>query len=134
MGRRLIAVTINAPDDWNDHSGLLEEGFARYRVERLVSAGDVVGTLEIAGGQSGCVQLLAAEDFDYALSGDEQVEIRLTGPGFVYAPVAKGAEAGFAHLCVDGNDVGKLPLVYGETVEQTQEEEKGFLEKLFQRN
>ena len=132
-GRRLIAVTINAPDDWNDHSGLLEEGFARYRVERLVSAGDVVGTPEIAGGQNGRVQLLAAEDFDYALSSGEQVEIRLTGPGFVYAPVAKGAEAGFAHLCVDGNDVGKLPLVYGETVEQTPEEEKNLWERLFER-
>ena len=132
-GRRLIAVTINAPDDWNDHSGLLEEGFARYRVERLVSAGDVVGTLEIAGGENGRVQLLAAEDFDYALGSGEQVEIRLTGPGFVYAPVAQGAQAGFAHLCVDGNDVGKLPLVYGETVEQTPEKEKNLWERLFER-
>ena len=29
-GRRLIAVTINAPDDWRDHAALLEDGFARY--------------------------------------------------------------------------------------------------------
>jgi D-alanyl-D-alanine carboxypeptidase len=134
QGRRLIGVTINAPDDWNDHAGLMEDGFSRYQVKRLVSAGDVVATVEIAGGQSSCAQLIAAENFDYALSSAERVEIRLIGPGFVYAPVARGAEAGFAHLCVDGKDVGKLPLIYGETVEQTPEEEKGFLEKLFQRN
>ena len=134
QGRRLIAVTINAPDDWNDHSALLEEGFAGFHVERLVSAGDVVGSVEIAGGQSGCVQLIAEEDFDYALAADESVQIQLPGPGFVYAPVAQGADAGFAHICVNGRSVGKVPVIYGETVEKTPEEDKSFMEKLFQRN
>ena len=133
QGRRLIAVTINAPDDWNDHAHLLEEGFSRYQVERLVSAGDVVGTVEIAGGQTGCVQLVAAEDFDYALCDEESVEIKLTGPGFVYAPVAAGAVAGSAHVCIDGKSVGKLPLVYGETVEKYPEKEKTIWELLFER-
>ena len=67
QGRRLIAVTINAPDDWNDHASLLEDGFEDFRVRSLVSAGDVLGTVEIAGGQQGRVQLLAAEDFSYAM-------------------------------------------------------------------
>ena len=29
QGRRIIGVTIDAPDDWNDHCRLLNEGFAR---------------------------------------------------------------------------------------------------------
>ena len=134
QGRRLIAVTINAPDDWNDHSHLLEDGFSRYRTQRLVDAGDVVGTVQIAGGQAGQVQLVAAADFDYALCDGEIVRIQLSGPGFVYAPAVQGADAGFGYVCIDGKPVGKLPLVYGETVEQTPEEEKNFIEKLFQRN
>ena len=28
QGRRIIAVTMNAPDDWNDHKTLLNQGFA----------------------------------------------------------------------------------------------------------
>lgn len=134
QGRRLIGVTINAPDDWNDHVHLLEDGFCRYRVAHLISAGCVLGTVEIAGGQTGSVQLVAAEDFDYALSEEEMVEIKLTGPGFAYAPVTEGAEAGFAHVCIEGKSVGKVPLVYGETVEKMEEEKRSFLEKLFQRN
>ena len=131
-GRRLIAVTINAPDDWRDHAALLEDGFSRYRVKRIISTEETVGTVEIAGGQSGYVELLAAEDFDYALAEDEETEIVLPGPGFVYAPVAAGADAGFAHICIDGKSMGKIPLVYGETVERQPEEEKSFWDRLFE--
>ena len=134
QGRRMIAVTINAPDDWNDHASLLEDGFSLYKEERLINAGDVVGEIQIAGGQSGGVQLVATEDFDYAMHADESAEIRLSGADFVYAPVVQGADAGFAHVCIDGKPVGKVPLVFGETVEQIPEEKKNFIEKLFQRN
>ena len=130
-GRRLIAVTINDPDDWRDHAALLEDGFSRYRVKQIISKGEIVGTAEIAGGQSGWVELLADGDFDYALAEDEEPKIILPGPGFVYAPVAAGADAGFAHICIDGKSVGKIPLVYGETVEKQPEEEKNFWKKLF---
>ena len=130
QGRRLICVTINAPDDWNDHSALLEEGFGAFQVQRIVNAGDVVGNVEIAGGQAGYAQLLAAADFDYAVTPGEETELVLTGPGFVYAPVVSGAKAGFAHVCIDGKSVGKIPLIYGETVELTQEKEQSFWKKL----
>ena len=130
-GRRLIAVTINAPDDWRDHAALLEEGFSCFEVKRVISNGESVGMVEIAGGQSGRVELLADSDFDYALAGDEIPEILLPGPGFVYAPVAAGADAGCAHICIDGKSVGKLPLVYGDTVEKQPEEEKSFWQRLF---
>lgn len=129
-GRRLICVTINAPDDWNDHAALLENGFAEYEIQRIVSAGELVDTVEIAGGQAGYAQLLAAEDFDYAMAENETAELVLSGPGFVYAPVAEGAEAGFVHICIEGKSVGKVPLIYGETVEQIPEAKKSFWERL----
>lgn len=125
-GRRLIAVTINAPDDWRDHSTLLEDGFSRFHPEKLVSAGECVGFVEIAGGQAGRAELLAAEDFFYPVAEGETAEIILPGPGFVYAPVAQGAEAGRVHVCIDGRSVGTIPVRYGETVEQRREEKRSF--------
>lgn len=129
-GRRLIAVTINAPDDWRDHAALLNQGFSGFAHCRVVSWGEIVGFVEIAGGQSGNVQLLADRDFDYALSPQEKTTLRIPGPGFVYAPVAEGADAGFAYVCIDGKPVGKVPLVYGETVEMVPQEDKSFWERL----
>jgi len=130
-GRRVIAVTLNAPDDWNDHAHLLEDGFARYSVQRIVSAGDRVANVEVEGGQRQQVEVLAAEDFDYALATEEQPQIMLPGTGFVYAPVTQGADAGFAYVLIQGKAIGKIPVVYGRTIELVPEEEKSFLERLF---
>ncbi len=129
QGRRLIAVTINAPNDWQDHKELLENGFSGYQVRRIVTKGECLGSLQIAGGQSGAVSLLADEDLDYALSDMEDPQIVLTGPGFVYAPVVRGQEAGFAYVCLGDRVVGRIPLIFGDTVEQETEQEKTRFEK-----
>ena len=132
QGRNLVAVTINAPDDWNDHIELLENGFDAYRLRQIVEEGQIMGYVEIAGGQRGQVQLRAAEGFDFPLAENETAEIKVTGPGFAYAPVTAGADAGMAYISIKGETVGKLKLVFGETVEQ-ETEEKSFIEKLFGR-
>lgn len=129
-GRRLIAVTINAPDDWNDHMAMLNQGFSGFEQRRIVSSGEIIGFAEIAGGFSGNVQLLAADNFDYALAPDEKVSFVMPGTGFVYAPVACGADAGFVHVCVDGKSVGKVPVQYGETIEQVPQEKQNFWQRL----
>lgn len=129
-GRRLIAVTINAPDDWNDHMAMLNQGFSGFEQKRIVSTGEIIGFAEIAGGFSGSVQLLAADNFDYALAPDEKVSFVVPGTGFVYAPVACGADAGFVHVCVDGKSVGKVPVQYGETIEQIPQKKLNFWQRL----
>ncbi len=133
QGRRLVAVTMNDPNDWQDHKTLMEDGFSRFQIEKIVNKGQVLGTTEIAGGQEGVADLIASEDFSYALAPGENMEIVLQGPGFVYAPVVRGQQAGVAYVCVDDRPVGKIPLVYGCTVEQTKYQKQSFLEKIFGR-
>ena len=132
-GRRLICVTLNDPNDWADHAALLESGFSRFAVRRIVTSGDCVGTLEVESGQGDHVEILAAGDFDYALSEEENPILVLPGTGFVYSPVARGADAGFAYVLIDGKAVGKIPVVYGQTIEREPEEEPGFFQKFFGR-
>jgi D-alanyl-D-alanine carboxypeptidase len=132
QGRRLIAVTINAPDDWNDHAYLLEDGFKRFAIRSLISKDEVLGTVEVAGGNAPDVQILAAEDFSFALSKDESAQVVLPNQGFVYAPVAQGQSAGYAYVCIDGEVVTKIPTVFGSTVEQTVPK-KSFWKSLFVR-
>lgn len=132
QGRRIIGVTIDAPDDWNDHCQLLNEGFTRYQNRQIVQAGQCVGTLTVLGGESGCVQVLAAENFSYALAQEESPVLVLPGPGFVYAPAVEGADAGFAYVLINGNAIGKVPVVYGGTVEQNATEQKGFWRRILE--
>ena len=130
-GRRLICVTINAPDDWKDHAALLEQGFSGFRPHTLISEGQCLGTVEVAGGRQGSVRLLAKEDFLFALAPGERFWVELPGPGFVYGPVAKGQSAGYAHVILDGAAVGKVELSYGDTVELEPEPRRSVWEKLF---
>ena len=130
-GRRLIAVTINAPDDWQDHKTLLEQGFGEYAVKTVVTEGSCLGTVEVAGGEYPSVELIAKEGFSYALAAKEEPYILIPGTGFVYAPVAEGQGAGFAYVCLENKAVGKIPLVYGRGVEQKNEEPLSFWERLF---
>ena len=132
-GRRLICVTLNDPNDWADHSALLQEGFSRYTVQRIVSAGERIGTLEVESGRENRVEVLAAEDLDFCLGEKERYVFALPGPGFVYSPVTEGADAGFAYVIIDGCAVARVPVVYGRTIEKVPEENPGFLEKIFGR-
>lgn len=129
--RRLIAVTINAPDDWNDHTALLNTGFQRYREAKVVSQGDRAGALEVLGGEKPMVTVQAAEDFSYAVAPEEHPQLVLPGGKLVYAPVVAGADAGFAYVVLAGKAVGKVPVIYGETIELAQPEKTSFWERLF---
>ena len=130
QGRRLIAVTMNDGNDWQDHKSLMEQGFADYSVQQIVMAGTCLGTASVLSGESDHVELIAAEDFSYALAAGDRPEIVLSKPGFVYAPVAQGQEAGFAYICLNGKTVGKVPLIYGKTVEQEIIQKPSLWEKL----
>ena len=130
-GRRLVMVTMDDPNDWQDHRQLLEDGFNQYSIRQIVAEGDHIGTVEVAGGQSGSVALLAGESFDYALTTQEQPQVLVGGSGFVYAPVEQGQDAGWAYVVLGGKPVGKIPLVYAETVEQTVRPEPSIWQKIF---
>ena len=130
--RRVIAVTIDAPNDWSDHAVLLEEQFSRYSSRQVVKQGQCLGTVAVEGGENSRAEVLAAEDFTFFLAPEERPQTMLSGPGFVFAPVVEGAKAPDAYVLLDGSAVGKVPTVYGKTVEQ-QKEDPGFLERLFRR-
>ncbi len=130
QGRQLIAVTINAPDDWQDHMALLTQGFSDFQVMTLVKKGQCLGTAAVLSGEAEQVRLIAQEDFVYALAPGETVSLELPGPGFAYAPVVRGQEAGYAHVLLDGVAVGKVAVAYGETAEQRKEPERSFWQKL----
>ena len=130
-GRRVAAVTINDPNDWQDHSTLLENAFARYEEKTLIRAGEQVGVLEVAGGEAHQAPILAARDFSGWVVPGEQPMVILPGPGFTYAPVARGGSAGNAYVVLAGKVLGTIPVVYGKTVEILEEPKKSIWERWF---
>lgn len=132
--RTLVAVTMNAPDDWRDHKQMLDMGFSRFTQQRIVEKDQVVGYAAVVGGEKGFVKLLAADDIYISIADNEEPVINLQEPGFVYAPIAAGEDAGFAYIMIEDYVAAKVPLKYGETVLDLKESRRTLWERLTWRN
>ena len=130
-GRRLVAVTINDGNDWQDHETLLSTGFSQYTQRTIVTEGVCLGSREVLGGEGTKVRLIAADSFAFPLAADEIPHIVIPAPEFVYAPVVQGQQAGYAYICLGDAIVGKVPIIYEQTVEMHKQVQKRFWEKWF---
>jgi D-alanyl-D-alanine carboxypeptidase len=133
QGRRLVAVTIDDGNDWVDHAHLLNKGFGDYQLCQIIAEGQCLGSVEVLSGIESRVNVLAAQDFSYALAENEKPHIILQPPGFAYAPIKEGQAAGFAYVCIGDAAIGKIPVVYEKTVEQQKSPEKPFWKKWIER-
>lgn len=110
-GVRLVAVTLNAPNDWKDHTALLDYGFAQYESVTLAKAGDFAYTLPLIGGDGESVPLHVQKDITAVLPKDrgsivERIEINR--PRF--APVYEGDTVGRIVYTLDGGEIASSPL------------------------
>ena len=116
-GRRIVMVTINDGDDWQDHKTLCEQGYGQFKQVTLVEPGDALGRIQVLCGTKDSVSVAASQGFSYPVAEGERVQIFLSSKGFDYAPVAANGDAGFAYICLNGNVIGKIPVHYAETIE-----------------
>lgn len=115
--RWLIAVTLDAPDDWNDHRNLFDYGFEAFSPQLLCTTEEEVTELAVQNGESSAVSLFPKRDVSYPLQEGEQVQKRVSLlPGCEQAPVARGETAGMLTYFVDNQPVAQVELVYDETV------------------
>ena len=113
-GRRLISVTINAPDDWQDHKAMLDYGFSQYQETAVLSEHQQVGQLPVMSGTGQSVPAVVQEGITAYLLPEERTEIAVYLPHFVYAPVEKGQKIGSAAVYLGEKCLGTLPVYAGE--------------------
>lgn len=130
-GARLICVTLNAPDDWNDHMNLYDYGFAQL-AERTYTAGFQLISLPVVGGEKECISLTLQTQESAVLPKDVTVTAGCVLPQFVYAPVEKGDVIGCVRYSVNGKVLKETPLVSSEDC-ALQKDERTWLQKWFAR-
>ena len=129
-GRRLISVTINAPNDWQDHKAMLDYGFSQYTRQPLLYEGQALGAIPVISGEKSEVMALAGGNLSaFSLPG-EQPEVRLYPVEFVYGPVSAGQTLGTAEVYLAGRKIGTVPLLAAEEIAQSPYEEPGFFQGL----
>ena len=130
-GLRLIAVTLNDRDDWKDHAALFEYGFSAYTRCCAVSRGAQYAVVPLRGGTQTSVTLAAGEDFFYPAAAEEELTASARLPdGALTAPLEAGQPVGELLITLDGEEVGRLPLVCAESVGAARVRKNGLLERL----
>lgn len=122
-GMQLIAVVLGAPtskDRFSSASTLLDYGFAQYALKQEVTAGDIIGEVEVAKGKQELVKAAAKEGFAYLMTKgaepDIQRDVRFEEK--LSAPIEKGEEIGKIVFTEDNEVVGEVTLTAGEYVEK----------------
>lgn len=122
-GRRLIAVTLHAPDDWNDHIEMLDTAFAQYEPCTLAESGERVCSVSVQSGWLRTVPLNADETVTVSLTDAERERLQTVryGRRIFYAPVAAGEACGELVWLLDGKEVARVGLTAAESSEQLAE-------------
>lgn len=115
-GQRLIAVTLQDGNDWADHQMLYEYGFSSYPVRRAAVRGQPIAHEAVVGGETDSVPLVAAESFCWPLTADETFQTTIALYASPSAPLLLGEPAGEAVFKVDGEEVGRVEVLYGASV------------------
>ncbi len=110
-GALLIAVTLNAPNDWQDHTALLDYGFSQVEPYQL-AGGDVRLTVPVVGSPEEAVSLRGSNggEVTLPLGQGAQVERVVRVPKFLYAPVEAGEQVGEICWYLEGQLLGSAPL------------------------
>ena len=86
-GKTLVCSTLNAPDDWNDHRNLYQDGFGLYHEVELCAVGSVKMDLPVVGGEVYVIPVGNLEGAKVMVRGDGSVTEVIELPRFLYAPV-----------------------------------------------
>ena len=130
-GALLIAVTLNAPNDWQDHAALLDYGFTQVEPYQL-AGGDVRLTVPVVGSPVEAVSLRGSNggEVTLPLGQGAQVERVVRVPKFLYAPVEAGEQVGEICWYLEGQLLGSAPLTAAGAA-PLQEKAPSLWERLF---
>ncbi len=127
-GIKLIAVTLNCPDDWNVHAKLYDSYFSRMV---LTNVAKILPDIQIPvmGGTASKVRAVYEKPPKLAVLEGEAVTVDVTAEPILFAPAERGRVVGNLSVCLSGQPVLELPLTLGKTVKVSQK--SNLLEKLF---
>lgn len=116
-GVTLICVTLNAPDDWNDHAKLFDYGFS---VTESVNIGSKTYSCNAAGGDRDSITLVTQRDITLPKINGETVSAEFTAavPQMIYAPVSEGETLGLLTVKSGGRVIDEIPLISAESLLQ----------------
>ena len=130
-GVTLICVTLNAPNDWQDHKQMLDYGFETYESVELATPSCYTVELQAIGGENATFLAENKDGLTVTLErGKTDIYAVIEANRYICAPINKGdcvAEIVF----YNGNEkIGEIPLFAKENIKQLNYK-KSLFERIF---
>ena len=117
-GVKLITVTLNDPNDWEDHKNITDYTWSLYTRVRLAEVGKISVEIPVVGGKSKSVRLTNHDTIEISVRDVTRVESRVEAPHFMYAPIEKESDAvGRVVFYYNGHEIATLDLYSADDVE-----------------
>lgn len=128
-GMRLVCVTLNAPDDWNDHKYLLDKGFNNYRIAAY-SGSNFKVSLDVASSVNGTADAVPENDIKLLTKADDEINVKLEAPRILFAGGIKGEKVGEMHVFINGELAASEDLVYTDNVKRDNNRQLSMQERI----
>ncbi len=120
-GLTLIAVTINAPDDWRDHTALLDYGYSLIEKQQLAYPGEFSYKIPIFNGEKDELSVSNKDAFSFICEkGNSSFDVHVKLSRYTAAPINEGDILGSVIFTKDGQTIGKINLTADETINKKQ--------------
>ena len=116
-GMRVITVTLNDREDWNDHIAMFDYAFNNFKSFELAREGHGYGCVQVKGGEELEIAIVAKEDFGVLLGKNSTVSTNVViTEQLVKAPVEKGQVLGKLRFTEGDTVLGEVDLVAAESM------------------
>lgn len=113
----LICVTLNAPNDWDDHKKLLDIGFSQLNPKEIVSKNDIK-MVKVKNGVVDILSVKPKDDIIIPILSNDKVDIKYNLPDQITAPIKVGDKIGYAEIQINSESVCDVLFVAGESVDE----------------
>lgn len=110
---RLYCVTLNDPDDWDDHAALYDWAFSCCE-EYVFDAESCRYPLPLLAGPEENTAVVPAQEEKLLLPRNGGLRVRAELPFYVFAPVSRGSPAGNLRVFDGERLIAVIPMVYAE--------------------
>lgn len=112
-GVKLITITLNASDDWNDHIALFEENFGIYKSYKLIDTNDFICSVNVENAEAKTIKLYNCKAINLTLNENEykNIKIKYNYPTTIKAPIYINQVIGTTEIILDGKVIASSPII-----------------------
>ena len=129
-GMTLVAVTLSAPDDWQDHKAMLDYGFAKYECLPLADPQTITISVPVVGGTVPEITVTNPDGASHCVPTEKSNITNVTElKRFYYAPISQGEILGKVTFYNNGVKLTSIGLTATQDIHEPQK--KSIWERLF---